>query len=518
MKRIIPSLLLLLALLTAAPSALAVSTWYVRTDGGTSTQCTGKTDAAYPGSGTAQACAVNNLQWLIPPGSTGDGATAILVGAGDTVNIAAGSYQFGYGSPGASACQTAYTYNCVLISPRKSPDTLTIQGDCSNHPEIWGSGHQYQLFNFTGTSGVTLSCLELTDHSNCIDAYTGSAVPSCVNNGTTYDSAQDGIDATDATNLTLSHLLIHGFSLNGVLMARLNGLTMDDVTIRANSGAGFNGDVSGNDSNSGTILIQNSTISWNGCTEDYPDLTIVACHAANQGGYGDGLGTGLTGGDWVIKNSTFHHNTSDGLDLLYAVGTGSILVDHVYSAYNASQQVKVSAPAIVRNSIINGACDVLGPYGLQSGELCRADGNAVELDFTAASQSQVFEYNTVTGNGDCLISSGDGTAAPGYTPVSSDTVDIKNSILLGQTSHLSRNGGLAVCSLYSNGVPTVTWSNTIVWNTRNTDFATAGMINVDPKLTDETMATFNPTPTSSSPAKGACVGTAPTGRSDLVCH
>ncbi|NCT68898.1 MAG: hypothetical protein GXC76_14830, partial [Rhodanobacteraceae bacterium] len=28
------------------------STWYVRTDGGTAAQCTGRSDAPYPGSGT----------------------------------------------------------------------------------------------------------------------------------------------------------------------------------------------------------------------------------------------------------------------------------------------------------------------------------------------------------------------------------------------------------------------------------------------------------------------------------
>ena len=35
----------------------AATTYYVRTDGGDASQCTGRADAAYPGSGTGQACA-----------------------------------------------------------------------------------------------------------------------------------------------------------------------------------------------------------------------------------------------------------------------------------------------------------------------------------------------------------------------------------------------------------------------------------------------------------------------------
>ena len=40
------------------------------------------------------------------------------------------------------------------------------------------------------------------------------------------------------------------------------------------------------------------------------------CWAQQTGGYGDGLGTTSTGGQWLIEDSFFHHNTSDGLDLL----------------------------------------------------------------------------------------------------------------------------------------------------------------------------------------------------------
>ncbi|MBM3190812.1 MAG: hypothetical protein FJZ90_19090, partial [Chloroflexi bacterium] len=45
---------------TAPPvhaDSLAAVTYYVRPDGGSPTQCTGRVDAPYPGSGTNQPCA-----------------------------------------------------------------------------------------------------------------------------------------------------------------------------------------------------------------------------------------------------------------------------------------------------------------------------------------------------------------------------------------------------------------------------------------------------------------------------
>ncbi|MCK9538954.1 hypothetical protein, partial [Dokdonella sp.] len=46
---------LLAFLCVGALPAMAATTWYVRADGGTPAQCTGRSDAAYPGSGSNQA-------------------------------------------------------------------------------------------------------------------------------------------------------------------------------------------------------------------------------------------------------------------------------------------------------------------------------------------------------------------------------------------------------------------------------------------------------------------------------
>lgn len=71
--------LLLFVLFCAGP--VSAATWYVRTDGGTSSQCVGTTDAAYPGSGTAQPCAYNDPQLAINASAGGD---TITIRANDT--------------------------------------------------------------------------------------------------------------------------------------------------------------------------------------------------------------------------------------------------------------------------------------------------------------------------------------------------------------------------------------------------------------------------------------------------
>ena len=75
-------------------------------------------------------------------------------------------------------------------------------------------------------------------------------------------------------------------------------------------------------------MFEGVEVSFNGCGESWPAKTVnlKTCWGQEAGGYGDGLGTGATGGDWLFENCYFHHNTSDGLDLLYAKGDSSITV------------------------------------------------------------------------------------------------------------------------------------------------------------------------------------------------
>jgi len=64
------------------------------------------------------------------------------------------------------------------------------------------------------------------------------------------------------------------------------------------------------------------------------------------------VGTGDTGGDWIIEDSAFLHNTSDGLDLLYHSLGGRIVLDGVHAEGNAGNQVKVAGQLAITNSLL----------------------------------------------------------------------------------------------------------------------------------------------------------------------
>src|SRR4249919_2451531 len=75
--------------LAAWGSAEAATTYYVRADGGDASQCTGRADAAYPGSGTGKACAWKNPNIALPASGTR------RIAGGDTLLIGGGTYQIG---------------------------------------------------------------------------------------------------------------------------------------------------------------------------------------------------------------------------------------------------------------------------------------------------------------------------------------------------------------------------------------------------------------------------------------
>ncbi|WP_353069585.1 putative Ig domain-containing protein [Tunturibacter empetritectus] len=71
-----------ITLSAAQPPPGPGTTWYIRPDGGTNTQCTGKTNAAYPGSGSGQACAFNHPYQMM----NSSGAWTSFAG-GDTIQF-----------------------------------------------------------------------------------------------------------------------------------------------------------------------------------------------------------------------------------------------------------------------------------------------------------------------------------------------------------------------------------------------------------------------------------------------
>jgi hypothetical protein len=222
----------------------------------------------------------------------------------------------------------------------------------------------------------------------------------------------------------LRDLNIHGLAAGGVHAGRLTDWIVEDVRIAGNGWVGWDGDIDAADSNSGTLSFRHWTVEWNGCAETYPGQQPTGCWAQTAGGYGDGVGTGTTGGHWIIEDSAFLHNTSDGLDLLYARLPGSsIEIRRTIAEGNAGNQLKTNGPTLIENSIIVGNCSFFnGQTFTYNVDDCRAAGNALSLDLRPGNQVTVTN-STLTSEGDCLV-----LAVCDGSCNGSETVRLRNNI------------------------------------------------------------------------------------------
>jgi hypothetical protein len=271
-------------------------------------------------------------------------------------------------------------------------------------------------------------------------------------------------------------------------------------------------------------LFQSVEVGWNGCAETYPDKKIVGCWGQMEGGYGDGFGEAKTGGNWVFRNSYFHHNVQDGLDLLYADGTGSITVQQTHAEGNAGNQIKLSGNSTVENSLIVGNCSYFDGIDYMSGnnsggantagDQCRALGNALVVSLLPNLHATI-RYNTIVSEGDCLMLAinGDGTSG----------VAVQNNVLLGKPNWLKGNSSPQPqsCLFFWDRGPTsnwpVTYAGNIIYQVKDNNCppGAGNQCNVDPKLTDENIDAFNPAPLAGSPLISAAMTTASMVPTDL---
>jgi len=389
------------------------TTYYVRPDGGSAAACTGMVDAPYPGTGTARACAWDHPFRALEPSGEAGRQGMVRISGGDTLVIGPGSYAMGYGAPGADNCDSDYPYDCTMPPVPSGPDDAhptRIVGagwdrGCPEPPELWGTERPWQVLSLDGSSNVEVACLEITDHAGCAEFHSGGLA--C--NRSNYphgDWAPTGLFAQDSANVVLRDLNIHGLAAHGVLAARLADWTVEDVRVVGNGWVGWDGDIEGNggdDANTGSMVFRRWTVAWNGCVETYPGAEPTGCWAQSAGGYGDGVGTGTTGGDWVIEDSAFLHNTSDGLDLLYHTLGGTITLRRTIARGNAGNQIKTAGPAFLENVLAVGNCAYFeGQSFTHNVDPCRALGNTLALLLTAGDAITVVN-STVAGEGDCLV-------------------------------------------------------------------------------------------------------------------
>jgi len=390
------------------------SVYYVRPDGGSAEQCTGLKDAPYTGTGSGQACAWNHPFQALPPGGTP------RISGGDTLLIGLGDYKMGYGAPGAENCEYEGSYDCSMAPIPSGPDEshpTRILGKgwdtgCSASPELWGSGRPFFIVNMKGSSNVQIACLEITDHSSCIEDHlfaSGGSQYTCKRDTPPYgDWAAIGLYAEDSKNVLLKDVNIHGLASTGIQAGRLTDWTLENVRLVGNGLAGWNSDLVGDGSNSenhGTLTFRKWVVEWNGCGETYPQEDHVACWGQEAGGYGDGAGFGgITSGHYVIEDSSFSFNTSDGLDMLYVRLPDSMIeIRRTVAVMNDGNQIKTNGNVSIENAVIVGHCGYFhGMPSWNNGDDCRAAGDALVLALNPGGQAKVIN-STITGNGNCLV-------------------------------------------------------------------------------------------------------------------
>jgi hypothetical protein len=423
--------------LTVSTTRLATdgTVYYIRPDGGSDEECTGLADVPYPGSGAGLPCAWDHPFRALPP----DGTPRIA--GGDTLIVAAGAYRMGFGAPGADNCNEAGSIGCSMPPIPSGPDAdhpTRILGagwdsNCADPPELWGSGRPWFIVNLTDANNIVFSCFEITDHSPCVEGHSGGL--ECERDTPLYgDWASYGLYAEDSANVLLRDLDIHGLAAGGIHAGRLTDWTVENVRIAGNGSVGWDGDLwdDKGDSNSGTLVFHHWLVEWNGCGETYPGGEPVGCWGQEAGGYGDGVGTGETGANWIIEDSAFLHNTSDGLDLLYHSLGGRVTLNRVWAEGNAGNQIKVTGQTEITNSVLVGNCaffeDQPFTYWVDH---CRALGSTLVVDFTGGEGAAIVN-STVYGQGDGLVGGG---PREGFSCNGNETISARNSIFLGDADY-----------------------------------------------------------------------------------
>lgn len=484
-------------------------TYYIRPDGGDTSECNGKTNASYSGSGLNQNCAWKHPFYAFPPNTTDQNPEGTAnIPRGSTLIIARGNYMMGYGATNTTNCNTSWTYACkpsAVPSGLSSHQPTRILGEgydrgCTSAPKLWGTQRAGHVFNLISSSHVEVACLEITDNQACVENHCHGGncqgvVARCERNNFPYGEwASTGITARDSDQVKLTDVNIHGLANKGLHIGRISNWFMERVKINGNGWVGWDGDVGANNSsNNGVISFKDSEISWNGCVQNQ-DGTHTGCWGQQSGGYGDGLGTHETSGNWIFENVKVMNNASDGIDLLYMNG-GSVNVKHSYFKGNAGNQLKTKAGGLIENNVIIGDCSFFNNnpgHNLSGGDHCRALGNTVSVGLLSG-HTVTLKHNTITGEGDCLILSGGGD--------SSSHLNVYNNILHGQTDW--RQPFEKTCGHYQDGGGHQTsFVNNIMYELKNSACYGGNLCN-NPLLQNMQLSSYNPTPLPGSPAVDA---------------
>ena len=453
---------LLFALLLLLPLPALATNWYVRADGGTrysatnrSGQCTGTSDAAYPGSGVNKPCALSDPRYLYSDG--GNKAYIWAISGGDTVLLRGGPWRIGQNNATNCGPFSNQCYADVSMIPPPPAGTggqpTTFRGEnfanCSAKTQLYGGYTVNGIFNLRGSSHVLLQCLEMTDHSQC--TVMGIRKPISCNSSIIDDFAKSGI-LTDQTthDIVLQDLDIHGFRDNGIVGPVGGVVTATRVRIAFNGGSGWNfDDGNATKSVSGQMNWSYVTIEGNGCVEEYPiqhSFPAAYCYDDGNGGYGDGVGTPDTQISFSVDHSVIRYNTQDGLDLLHTSGSNITVTTSSFYG-NMGQQLKLGpmASTTASNNLFLTNCkrmsaDIAGaPTGWNAGlsDFCRAQAGVVMVQRGDKGGGGTYTWvnNDFLGYaGDAMFESGVCTDTYVYAPTTDCTtpnIVFQNNLMVG---------------------------------------------------------------------------------------
>ncbi len=536
---------LIVWLVLAAIPSLRAATWFVRPDGGTrfspaasTGQCNGSADAAYPGKGTNQPCAFNDVRSFWTDGTRctdpGPGSTCWRwVGNGGDTYLIRGSiaerksYRIGQTGPNPN------DFYGLAGNPYASGAPPPPSGNASTHTRILGANFSncsdpqartqlhggygvLGILSLRGASYVDIACLDLTDFSSCGRASQANA---CNSNFPLSDYAAVGIFwSRESTHDTLENIRIHGMASAGMSGPTGDSVAMHHLELLGNAAAGWDADPGDKTSGTGTLLVDHYNISWNGCAEEYPiahPLPYADCTDDNGGGYGDGFGTATATSSpgWHIHfdHGVVSYNTQDGLDALHLVGNGSSMTVTNSRAYsNMGQQIKVGGTGgVLSSNIVFTNCNALRQdipgtppgYNRRLSDFCRAADTGLVLSVGDGNPS-IFTDNVV------YAASATALEVDSSSPCHTATCAIRHerNIFLGFRSTTANgypNGGTGEYAnpVYLTDSPVyahpgssfdrnVTWHAKGTWKCPETSMNERNAICADPHLADETWPVF----------------------------
>lgn len=320
------------------------TTYYVRPNGGTRTQCTGLSNVDYPGSGSGVACAVNNPMYCFTDESSSSTYTG-LVQAGDICQIANGTTPYRMGTKSTGVAWITNDGNAISPPSGTAAHHTTTRGEnyasCTsprfgvgNRAQVWAY-HVDRLFDLRGVQNFDMQCVNDDTYQDCNTGLNSDLDFSCgVGGGTEY-----GLMVNDFTaNANITTTRFNGFQ-TCLVGTSGPGLVIDHTQCEGSYLAGWNYDnpfgYSGN---------QQDTIDQNYVDTSFAGFTTDLPHSISAASI-DGSG---------------HLNVTFSSTLNYVTGTQLVLTGMTPIQFNGTFPVTSVTFNQQTASITGGSCDVIG--------------------------------------------------------------------------------------------------------------------------------------------------------------